>query len=240
MENMIAFPFQRGKLYPVGHLDQFLASLVEARQRDPKLSAAERARSLPWAKLWWEELYPIKLFVAYHQLPGDTEFQIKPNGDPVDVELHSSSANTRFQITLAYPDWDASGEQSRNPGYIASLERAGANQERPVFLGGQITKASAGQIASDPRARSYETDQAACEAGLRKALEDKFCKAARYTGKVDVLLVYFSRLRFHTNYGEIASVVVPVIAEELQKLGQSPFRRIVIIDDDPLAYAEYP
>jgi len=240
MENAIAFPFERGKLYSVRTLDRFLANLVKARQRDPTLSAKERARSLPWAKLWCEELYPVKLYVAHHQLPDQVKFRIMPEGDAVDIELHAPGAITRFQITLAYPDWDAPAAPSRNPGHVASLERAGANQQIPVFLGGRIAKTPTGQIVSDPRVRDNETDQAACEAGLRKALEDKFSKAARYIGKVDILLVYFNRLGFYTIDVETTSVVLSVVAEEIRKIGQSPFPRIAVVDDVPLIYGEYP
>jgi hypothetical protein len=238
MQQLIDFPFDRGKLYPLADLNRFSDTLADVRQKHPKLGEAIRARSIPWAKLWCEELWPVKLFADGDGLSADTKFKIMNEGDPVDVELHSSSGVTGIQITLAYPDWDSGTAKCRNPGYVASMERQGTNQKNPVFLGGDIIK-SAGRIISNPRVRDDNDDRVALEAGLRKAMAEKLTKAERYIGKADILLVYASRLRYHLNYSEPSSFVIPIITNELNKSKYNVFKKVIIADDDPLGYVAY-
>jgi hypothetical protein len=235
MSELIDFPFDREKRYPITDLNRFLERITQTHH----LSEAIRARSLPWAKLWCEELLPIKLFADHNHVSEKTDFKIMAEGDPVDVQLCSSDSITCFQITLAYPDWDGGTGKRRNPGYVASMERVGIDQKIPTFLGGDITKSSTGQLISAPRARPTDVDIVAWESGLRSAIAEKLSKADRYAGIVDVLLVYASRLRFHSTYVETASIVVPVIKAVLSEFSNPIFKKIAVVDDDQLGYVEY-
>jgi hypothetical protein len=241
MSTAISFPFERSRFYPVSELTDFLDVVTKARGRDPELDAALHVRKLPWAKVFLEELLPIGLLAQQNRVPGDAQFRFMAEGNAVDGEVwFADGAIRRFRITLAYPDWDGGSGEPRNPGYIASLEREGIKQGNPVFLGGLIARSVTGQIESHPAARDNQVDRTACEMGLRKALRTKLAKAATYTGRVDILLVYASRLRFHLDFAETSSVVTPIVAAELARIGDSPFRQIVVIDDDPLGYVEFP
>jgi hypothetical protein len=232
----ISFPFERDKSYPMGDLRRFQAVLSQARQQDRGLADKIRARKLPWAKLCCEELFPIILFADHNRLPDDAEFRIMAEGNAVDIELCCSGELTRFQITTAYPEWDEPGDEARDGGYIRAVERAGVNQDTPVFGGGQIEKGADGRIVSSPRARSPDIDRDAWHLGLTKAIRSKLAKSDRYSEKVDVLLVYSELLRFNTIDEKTEDVVVPVI---LEAVGNSslPFAKLIILDHG--AYVEY-
>jgi hypothetical protein len=240
MAETVNFPFERNKFYSVSELREFLGAITETRRKDRDLDVSLQMRKLSWAKVFSEELLPIGLLAQQSHIPANAQFRLMPEGNPVDVEIRSGDGSvTRFQITLAYPDWDGGTGKSRNPGYIAHLEREGIKQRSAVFLGGVIAKSSSGEIQSQPRARSNQVDQTAFEAGLRMALQRKLVNAARYKGVIDTLLVYASRLRFHLDYTDTSSIVMPIITAELEGVGGSPFEKIVVIDDDPLAYVEF-
>jgi hypothetical protein len=234
----ISFPFERDKFYSIGELRAFQTKLSLARQRDPVLSANIRARKLPWAKLYCEELFPIRLFADHNRLPGDAEFRIMPEGNSVDVELRSSPGLTRFQITTAYAEWDEPGDEARDGGYIRhALEMAGVNQGTPVFGGGQIEKTADGQIVSNPRARSPDIDRVAWHLGLTKAIRSKLAKSETYSQKVDVLLVYAEWLRLNTINEKTEDVVSPAIQEAIRDTSTLPFMKLIILDQG--AYVEY-
>ncbi len=187
MVKPINFPFERDKIYAVEAIDSFLQTIMDARQLNPALSAEERARGVPWAKLWWEELYPVKLYIDRNPQRSFQQFRIMPEGHATDVELHSATGVIRVQITTAYPEWSAASNEPRTGGYKRSLEREGLNQGVPVFTGRQIWKNPDGKVVSEPDARPPEIDQEAWRLGLSAAIERKLSKARRYTGAADHL-----------------------------------------------------
>jgi hypothetical protein len=233
---LISFPFERDKSYSIGDLRRFQMALSQARQQDRDLSDKIRARKFPWAKLCCEELFPITLFADHNGLPDNAEFRIMPEGNAVDVELLCSGELTRFQITTAYPEWDEPGDEARDGGYIRALERAGINQDTPVFGGGQIERGPDGRITSIPRARSPDINRDAWHLGLTKAIRSKLAKSERYSQKVDVLLFYSELLRFNTIDEKTEDLVVSVIREEVGN-SSLPFTKLIILDHG--AYVEY-
>jgi hypothetical protein len=237
----VTFPFVRDHFYPIAELRAFESELRDARQGDRHLTEAIRARKLTWAKLWTEELFPLWLYASHDRLPDDDEFRIMPEGHPVDMELRARSHRvTRLQITTAYPDWDVPGRGARSGGYIRHMERVGINQGATVFGGGRIRKDANGQIKSQPRARSPDIDRCAWQRGLIKAIEAKMSKSSTYAETVNVLLVYAESLRFNTIDDRTADVVLPAIDIALQGIQTPLFEKIIVLDQDPLAYVEYP
>jgi hypothetical protein len=240
LHRAVDFPFVRDRFYPIGELRAFETELRDARQGDLDLTEAIRGRKLRWAKLWTEELFPLWLYANHHRLLDEAEFRIMSEGHPVDAELRAQSDKvTRFQITTAYPDWDLPGKDARSGGYIRYMERAGINQGAAVFGGGRIGKDANGQIKSEPRVRSPDTDRRAWQTGLIKAIDAKISKSATYAGTVDVLLVYAERLRFDTIDDRTHDVVLPAIDIALQGVRTLPFKKLIVLDQDPLAYVEY-
>jgi putative transcriptional regulator len=239
LHRAVAFPFVRDRFYPIAELRAFEAELRIARQGDRDLTEAIRGRKLTWAKLWTEELFPLWLYANHDRLPDEDEFRIMPEGHPVDAELRTQSHQvTRFQITTAYPEWDVSGSDPRSGGYIRHMERVGINQGAAVFGGGRIGKDANGQTKSEPRARSPNIDRCAWQRGLIKAIDAKISKSVSET--VEVLLVYAERLRFNTIDDRTENVVLPAIGIALQGVQTTPFEKIIVLDEDPLAYVEYP
>jgi hypothetical protein len=235
---MITFPFKREERYSISALHEFVLALAEARQQYPDLITSERARTLPWAKLWWEELYPLKLFLDQNPQGLFSQFRILPEGNAIDVELWSADRITRFQITTAYPEWKKASE-TRTGGYVRSLEREALNQGVPVFPGRQIRRID-GKVISEPDVRSSDVDEEAWKRGLSSAIEDKLSKSERYAGNVDILLIYAERLRFDLIDTDMSSLVRSVMAECCSKQKAVPFAKIVVLDKDPLAYVQYP
>jgi len=74
---------------------------------------------------------------------------------------------------------------------------------------------------------------------LIQAVKRKIDMADKYQGKVDLLLIYAERLRFNTIYEKIEAVVISAL-ERIENIDQSPFKKIVVLDYDPLCYVEYP
>ena len=237
----VNFPFIRDRFYPVGELRTFETELRGARQDDRNLTEAIRGRKLKWAKLWTEELFPLWLFAKHNRVPDEDEFRIMSEGHPVDAELRAQSGGiTRFQITTAYPDWDAPRNDARPGGYSRHMERAGINQGAAVFGGGRISKDANGQIKSEPRVSSPDINRGAWQMGLIKAIQAKISKSATYAGTVDILLVYAERLRFDTIDDQTEDIVLPAIDIALQDAETLPFEKLIVFDQDPLAYVEYP
>ena len=57
---------------------------------------------------------------------------------------------------------------------------------------------------------------------------------------VDVLLVYAGNLRFNTIDERTADVVLPAIEKAIRNSClPPPFKKLVVLDYDPLAYVEY-
>lgn len=233
MSSKISFPFERDKSYSIGELRAFQTKMSQSFRDDPALGDDIRSGKL---KLWREELFPILLYADHKRLSDNAEFRIMPEGDAVDVELRSSSALTRFQITTAYPEWDGPGDEARDGGYIRhALEYAGVNQRVPVFGGGQIDKRPDGRIVSSPRARSPDVDRTAWQLGLTKAISNKLAKPET-SQKADVLLIYAEWLRINTIDEKTEDVVLPAIQEAIRE-SSMPFTRLIILDQG--AYIEY-
>jgi hypothetical protein len=229
----LSFPFVRDVIYPTAAIRDFQKALGRGYSEDPDLSIKTRGRKFPWAKLWDEELLPIFLFASQQQLPADAKFRIMPEGHAVDVEIQTSGETTRFQITTAYPDWN----EAATGGYTRHLEREGLNQGTAVFGGGRILKNPNGQVASSPRGRL--SPAIACQAwksGLMKAINDKLAKSETYYGIVDILLVFADRLLFDIFPVKTTHLVLPLIAEAVRGLETPLFKKIVVLDCDPLAY----
>lgn len=234
--NIVEFPFVRDKFYGIRELRIFEGRLRAARQDDPHLSAAIRARRLPWAKLWTEELLPMSFYFDRAQRSEQDEFRLMPEGDPVDAELRSESGDvTRFQITAAYAQRDSSPQG----GYVAAMEREGVNQGEIVFLGGGTVRGDGGRIISEPRVLSPETDRHAWQTGLVRALRNKIDKAAIYAGSVDSLLVYAERLWFDLIDENPRDLILSAIDEALDGIQDSPFQSVIVIDQSPCACAVY-
>jgi hypothetical protein len=239
--NGLHFPFERDRPYPLGELRQFHKVVVGARRRDPDLSRKIRGHKVRWAKLFLEELSPTMLFADNNQIPDFYEFRAMPEGSPADVQLISHGAAIRMQVTTAYPEWDASinAERGWSGGYIKSLELDGINRGVPVFGGGRIVKTACGGIESEPRARSPEVDRLAWQEGIIQAIRRKLAKAHLYSDFVDILVVYASQLRFTTIDEPTHDIVLPAIYSVIHEFDRNPFKKIVILDYDPLGYVEY-
>jgi hypothetical protein len=231
------FSFCRDQFYRIGEMRAFQAALSEKRQQDLNFSAAVRNRKLPWAKVWTEEVFPLLLYANHHQLPDEDEFRIMPEGHPVDAELRLRSEEiVRFQITMAYAEWNP----PRSGGYIASMEREGANQATPVFLGGKIYKGAGDRISSEPRLLSPDIDRCAWRLGLLNAVKKKIDKGAAYARGVDCLLVYAERLWFIMGYENVAPVIFSAIRDALPNTKTLPFRQLIVLDQPRSALNQLP
>lgn len=231
------FSFCRDQFYRIGEMRVFHAALLEKRQQSRGFSAAVRDRKLPWAKLWTEEVFPLLLYANHHQLPDEDEFRIMPEGHPVDAELRLRSEEiVRFQITMAYAEWNP----PRSGGYIASMERDGANQGAPVFLGGKIRKDAGDRISSEPRLLSPDIDCRAWRLGLIKSVKKKISKGTAYARGVDCLLVYAEKLWFSMGYENVAAVILSAIRDVLPNTKMLPFRQLIILDQPRSALNQLP
>ncbi len=237
MHRIVNFPFIRDRFYSIRELRTFETELRAARQNNPDFSADVRARKLPWAKLWTEELFPVWLYANHSQKSDQEEFRIMPEGHPVDAELRALSGEvTRFQITMAYVE----REPSRSGGYVASMEREGVNQGLAVFLGGGTKRDASGRIESEPRVLSPDTDHRAWRSGLVKAIQNKIAKAPIYAGSADCLLVYAERLWFDLIDEDPRDVILSAIQECLRGAKTLPFQSLIVIDQNPRGYVVYP
>jgi hypothetical protein len=114
-----------------------------------------------WAKDWNEELYPLKVFADHKGLSDEAEFCWAPD-DVADFTIRANDKTIKFQITLAFAEWeDSIAEQG---GHIHKLELIQPNKEGHSFPGG---------LVSEPKARSAQTDVDAWRRGIAKAVKQK-------------------------------------------------------------------
>ena len=233
MQEAFRFPFHREQFYRISELRALQELLGNARQLDSNFSAAIRGRRVHWAKLWNEELFPILLYANWKAVSDDAEFRARSEGNAVDAEIRVQSGELiQFQITTAY----AERQSSRSGGYVAALEREGVNQGIPIFLGGGIERNASGCIESSPTVLSPNSDRSAWQIGLIKAIQRKLKKG---TSIGDVLLIYAERLRFDTIDEPTEGVVLPAIKTAVSGAAYLPFRKLVILDQDPMARFEF-
>jgi hypothetical protein len=204
---MIKFPFERERYYPIGDLRRFEAALLDARQRDPALSALWRCPSGPDAELMRlrnDELVPLIVFAEHKELTDSDSFRISAKGDPIDVKVLASGKILNLQITVADLDW---GDSDGGPGFQHHLSMEALNKYGVVFGHGPFRRTGR-EITNPIEVYSSEDRLAACHRGLVRALNRK----SHYDGSGCSLVVYARGYRIQTIDGEFREVVSSAIA----------------------------
>jgi hypothetical protein len=101
----IHFPFLRAQKYTFGELRAFEAALLKARQQDAVFSGDLRSNKVSWAKTRNEELLPIGLLADHKGFADSDKFELMPEGHSTDVQAHTGTHITCYQITVADPAW---------------------------------------------------------------------------------------------------------------------------------------
>ena len=217
----IAFPFLRAQRYSFGELRAFEARLLNVRGQDQILSANLRSNRIPWAKIRNEELVPTRLLADHKRFADNDQFELMPEGNPTDIQVYTGQHKARYQITLAYQEWDSS-PQGSSGGYRDHLRRERLRCGQAAF-GGKNTRKENGAIVSEPHARDVRDDIEACQCGLIKAIKRK----QAHDGTGCTLLIYAREYRFLLIDVDLTELIPHAVCQA----GLNRFERVCVADE---------
>ncbi len=225
----ISVPFKRGEWYSVSSLREFIDGVFQHIIRKNSNGYNSEVLTCGDSKSVFEEFWPFILYLDHNNFDGDFQWTAKGAAADILFRPHLACHQVEgFQVTCAFPDWDAVRPhqvEPRNHGYIASLERAELKRSGAVFLGGDIGKGE----PSKPSSISPEQYFGAWRSSICNAISSK-SKNRRYHGEEFILIVSACRIRFDLLTLNVDEFLMEIAEFVKFQLGGSCFRSIKIID----------
>ncbi|MGO8754513.1 MAG: hypothetical protein ACLQHK_04715 [Gallionellaceae bacterium] len=227
-QDILEFPFVRGRWYTLKDLTAFEKALLLARRQNAQLDHGLRLAQQRWMKLRNEELNPLLCFAKQIHLADNTQFRICDEGADADIELKREEGERRLQVTLAGPIWTPTNP---NWGYEHKFHVEKLNSDGQSAGWGPIRKEPDGSISNREDMLSTDERNQVYSDGLDKAIKGK-----QYYRIPDCDLIIhavaYCEAMDHQTFVNLANAAI-------SKRPLSNFRNIYILDDGEGYLVEY-